>query len=139
MAPALQDLAERGHLDWQPRVYAEGDLAGCWLAMACTADPDVNEAVLRDADAQRTFCLAPTTPAPPRRGCRPPGAAAAATVSVHGDRDPRRAAALRDAALTAVEALLREEVQPGRLPAPTPPAPAAASSSSAEDPATPGC
>ena len=49
----------------------------------------------------------PTTRAPPRRGCRPPGAAVAATVSVHGDRDPRRAAALRDAALTAVEALLR--------------------------------
>ena len=26
---ALQDLAERGHLEWQRRVYAEGDLAGC--------------------------------------------------------------------------------------------------------------
>ncbi len=112
VVPALQDLAERGHLDWQPRVYAEGDLAGCWLAMACTADPDVNEAVLRDADAQRTFCLRADDASTASAWMPATGRSGPATVSVHGDRDPRRAAALRDAALTAVEALLREEAQP---------------------------
>ncbi len=113
VVPALQDLAERGHLDWQPRVYAEGDLAGCWLAMACTADPEVNEAVLREADAQRTFCLRADDARTASAWMPATGRSGRATVSVHGDRDPRRAAALRDAALTAVEALLREEVQPG--------------------------
>ena len=113
VVPALQDLAERGHLDWQPRVYAEGDLAGCWLAMACTADPEVNEAVLREADAQRTFCLRADDARTASAWMPATGRSGRATVSVHGDRDPRRAAALRDAALTAVEALLREEGQPG--------------------------
>jgi uroporphyrin-III C-methyltransferase / precorrin-2 dehydrogenase / sirohydrochlorin ferrochelatase len=112
VVPALQDLAERGHLDWQPRVYAEGDLAGCWLAMACTADPEVNEAVLREADAQRTFCLRADDARTASAWMPATGRTGRATVSVHGDRDPRRAAALRDAALTAVEALLREEGQP---------------------------
>ena len=112
VVPALQDLAERGHLDWQPRVYAEGDLADCWLAMACTADPDVNEAVLREADAQRTFCLRADDARTASAWMPATGRTGPATVSVHGDRDPRRAAALRDAALTAVEALLREEGQP---------------------------
>ena len=139
VVPALQDLAERGHLDWQPRVYAEGDLAGCWLAMACTADPDVNEAVLREADAQRTFCLRADDASTASAWMPATGRSGPATVSVHGDRDPRRAAALRDAALTAVEALLREEAPAAPASAPTRPAPAAASSSSAEARATPGC
>ena len=112
VVPALQDLAERGQLDWQPRVYAEGDLAGCWLAMACTADPQVNEAVLREADAQRTFCLRADDARTASAWMPATGRSGRATVSVHGDRDPRRAAALRDAALAAVEALLREEGQP---------------------------
>ena len=106
---ALQDLAERGHLDWQRRVYAEGDLAGAWLAMACTADADVNAAVVREADAQRTFCLRVDDARTASAWMPATGRSGRATVSVHGDRDPRRAAALRDAAVTAVEAVLRDE------------------------------
>jgi uroporphyrin-III C-methyltransferase len=45
------------------------------------------------------------------------GRSGPATVSVHGDRNPRRAAALRDAAVAAVEAALRDD--PG-APARTP-------------------
>jgi len=117
---ALQDLAERGHLEWQRRVYAEGDLAGCWLAMACTADADVNAAVLREADAQRTFCLRVDDARTASAWMPATGRSGRATVSVHGDRDPRRAAALRDAAVTAVEAVLRDEPEgAGRRPAGT--------------------
>jgi uroporphyrin-III C-methyltransferase / precorrin-2 dehydrogenase / sirohydrochlorin ferrochelatase len=108
VVPALQDLAERGRLEWRPRAYAEGDLAGCWLAMACTGDPEVNAAVLREADTQRTFCLRVDDARTASAWMPATGRSGPATVSVHGDRDPRRAAALRDAALTAVEALLRE-------------------------------
>ena len=117
---ALQDLAERGHLEWQRRVYAEGDLAECWLAMACTADADVNAAVVREADAQRTFCLRVDDARTASAWMPATGRSGRATVSVHGDRDPRRAAALRDAAVTAVEAVLRDEPDgAGRRPAGT--------------------
>ena len=85
---ALQDLAERGHLEWQRRVYAEGDLAECWLAMACTADADVNAAVVREADAQRTFCLRVDDARTASAWMPATGRSGRATVSVHGDRDP---------------------------------------------------
>ena len=43
---ALEDLAERGQIQWLARPYEPGDLHGAWLAMACTADPSVNAQVL---------------------------------------------------------------------------------------------
>src|SRR5689334_23777125 len=55
--PVLADLAERGRLRWSRREYRPGDLAGAWLALACTEQPDVNAAVLAEAEAGHTFCL----------------------------------------------------------------------------------
>jgi uroporphyrin-III C-methyltransferase / precorrin-2 dehydrogenase / sirohydrochlorin ferrochelatase len=52
---ALADLAARGRLEWQQRPYADGDLQDAWLAMACTADADVNAAVLAEAEASRIW------------------------------------------------------------------------------------
>jgi uroporphyrin-III C-methyltransferase / precorrin-2 dehydrogenase / sirohydrochlorin ferrochelatase len=110
---ALEDLAERGRIHWHQRPYEPGDLQDAWLAMACTADAEVNAQVLAAADEARIFCLraddasraSAWMPATGRRG--------RATVSVHADRDPHTAAALRDAAVAAVEAALREDAQPG--------------------------
>ncbi len=110
---ALEDLAERGQVDWYRRTYEPGDLQGAWLAMACTADAEVNAEVLAEAEGARMFCLraddasgaSAWMPATGRRG--------RATVSVHADRDPQTAAALRDAAVAAVEAALRQD--PHRL------------------------
>jgi uroporphyrin-III C-methyltransferase / precorrin-2 dehydrogenase / sirohydrochlorin ferrochelatase len=108
---ALEDLAERGRIQWHERRYEAGDLQDAWLAMACTADAEVNAEVLAAADEAHIFCLrtddasnaSAWMPATGRRG--------RATVSVHADRDPHTAAALRDAAVAAVEIAQREDPQ----------------------------
>jgi precorrin-2 dehydrogenase / sirohydrochlorin ferrochelatase len=55
--PGLRDAAERGLLVWLPRRYAPGDLDLAYLVLAATADPAVNEQVVRDAEAQATWCV----------------------------------------------------------------------------------
>lgn len=45
----IADLADRGLIEIQRRAYAKGDLSGCRLAYAATSDPDVNQAVRREA------------------------------------------------------------------------------------------
>jgi uroporphyrin-III C-methyltransferase/precorrin-2 dehydrogenase/sirohydrochlorin ferrochelatase len=39
------------------RDYREGDLDGAWYAIAATDDPDVNAAIVAEADALRIFCV----------------------------------------------------------------------------------
>lgn len=39
------------------RDYREGDLDGAWYAIAATDDPDVNTAVVAEADRRRIFCV----------------------------------------------------------------------------------
>ncbi|MBV9319580.1 MAG: uroporphyrinogen-III C-methyltransferase, partial [Mycobacterium sp.] len=39
------------------RDYHEGDLDGAWYAIAATDDPDVNAAVVAEADRRRIFCV----------------------------------------------------------------------------------
>ena len=39
------------------RDYREGDLDGAWYAIAATDDPDVNAAVIGEADRRRIFCV----------------------------------------------------------------------------------
>ncbi|MEP7193260.1 MAG: uroporphyrinogen-III C-methyltransferase [Actinomycetota bacterium] len=106
---ALEDLAERRGIVWIARSYEPGDLRGAWLAMACTADPEVNGQVLAEADESHIFCLRADDASGASAWMPATGRTGRATVSVHADRDPHTAAALRDAALTAVEAALRED------------------------------
>lgn len=115
----LGDLAERGRLRWVPRAFEPGDLAGAWLAMACTDVGSVNAAVLAEADAQQTWCgraddavaASAWMPAVARTG--------PAVVAVHAGRDPRRAVALRDVAVAAVDEALRSGRAAPQRPAPT--------------------
>jgi uroporphyrin-III C-methyltransferase / precorrin-2 dehydrogenase / sirohydrochlorin ferrochelatase len=106
---ALEDLADRGQIHWLRRPYEPGDLDEAWLAMACTADPGVNERVVAAASQDRVFCLRADDASKASAWMPATGRTGRATVSVHGDRDPRTAAALRDAALAAVEAALRQD------------------------------
>ena len=106
---ALEDLAERGQIEWVRRPYEGGDLQGAWLALACTADAEVNAQVLSAADEARIFCLRADDASGASAWMPATGRSGRATVSVHADRDPQTAAALRDAALAAVEAALRED------------------------------
>jgi uroporphyrin-III C-methyltransferase / precorrin-2 dehydrogenase / sirohydrochlorin ferrochelatase len=106
---ALEDLAERGQIDWLQRPYEQGDLQGAWLAMACTEDAAVNAEVLAAADEARIFCLRADDASGASAWMPATGRSGQATVSVHGNRDPHAAAALRDVAVAAVEAALRQD------------------------------
>jgi siroheme synthase-like protein len=51
--PALEALAAEGSIGWEPREYAgPGDLEGALIAIAATADTDVNIRVFEDAEAR---------------------------------------------------------------------------------------
>lgn len=39
------------------RPYRDGDLEGAWYAIACTDDPDVNAAVVAEAERRHIFCV----------------------------------------------------------------------------------
>ena len=39
------------------RAYADGDLDGAWYVLACTDDPQVNAAVVAEAERSRIFCV----------------------------------------------------------------------------------
>lgn len=55
MAPmvtdGLADLARDGKIEWLPRRYRSGDLAGAFLVIAATDDPLVNRAIAQEAQA----------------------------------------------------------------------------------------
>jgi len=96
LRPVLEGLVATGDVEWVARPYRSGDLAGCWYALAATADAVTNAAVAREAEDQRVFCVRADdasgstawTPASGRHG--------GITVAVHAQRDPRRAATVRD-------------------------------------------
>lgn len=55
--PALAEKARNGTLTWHRRTYAVGDLEDAALAIAGTADPEVNERVAADAAAKGIACV----------------------------------------------------------------------------------
>lgn len=48
---------------WEERPYRAGEVAGYWLAVACTDDPAANQAVHDDAEAARVWVNAADDPA----------------------------------------------------------------------------
>jgi len=102
VAPSITaELASLGVALAQRRFEVD-DLAGTWLAVACTDDPEVNAAVASAADERRVFCVradlaeggSARTPAVARHD--------GVTVAVNGGDDPARAVALRDAIAAAL-------------------------------------
>ena len=53
--PELERLGSVGRVRWIRRVYAPGDLAGAWLAIAATDDPAVQRSVHAEAERERTL------------------------------------------------------------------------------------
>jgi uroporphyrin-III C-methyltransferase/precorrin-2 dehydrogenase/sirohydrochlorin ferrochelatase len=96
LTPALADLADRGQITAHRREYQPGDLDGAWLALACTDNPVVNEAVAADAERQHLWCARSDDAASSAAWVPAVGRAGAVTVAVNAGRNPRRAAALRD-------------------------------------------
>jgi siroheme synthase-like protein len=62
VAPTATDtvkaLAAGRAVRWDPRGFEAGDVAGAWLVLAATNDPDVQRRVADAADAQQTFLIA---------------------------------------------------------------------------------
>ncbi len=56
--PNLTLQVRAHHLDWWPKLYEPGDLAGAFLVIAATSIPEVNAAVFREAEARNILCNA---------------------------------------------------------------------------------
>lgn len=108
--PAVEGMAEAGQLVWQQRRYADGDLEGAWYALAATDVPEVNAAVLAEAERLQVFCV--------RADDASLGTAATPATAEHdgltlgvlaGGR-PRRSAAVRTALLEALQTGLVDDI-----------------------------
>jgi len=94
--PAIEAMATGGEIEHVQRPYEGGDLDGAWYALALTDVPEVNAAVVAEAEQRRIFCVraddarhgSAWTPASARHG--------QVTVAVTSNRDPRRSATIRD-------------------------------------------
>lgn len=104
LSDSLRASVDRGDVTWVERTYRTGDLDGAWLVQTATAEPGVDDTVSADAEDARVWCL---------KGGDPDGATAwtpavsrvdDVVVAVSGGGDARRAAVLRDAIATALEA-----------------------------------
>ena len=51
LSETLAALHQAGTIEWLPRLYQDGDLAGAFLVIACTDDPAVQERVHAEAEA----------------------------------------------------------------------------------------
>lgn len=54
----VKALAGAGQIAWEARPFRAEDCEGAWLAIAATADPEVQAAVLRAANERRIFLIA---------------------------------------------------------------------------------
>ncbi|MGN6379221.1 MAG: precorrin-2 dehydrogenase/sirohydrochlorin ferrochelatase family protein [Gaiellales bacterium] len=52
----IEELAATGDLEWSRREFRAGDLEGHFLAIAATADTDVNVAVFEEAESRSMLC-----------------------------------------------------------------------------------
>ncbi|GAA4730640.1 uroporphyrinogen-III C-methyltransferase [Pedococcus ginsenosidimutans] len=105
-------LATRGEIVWHEREFVSGDLLlpeAAWLVHTATGDPLVDAQVAAEADAARIWCVraddagasSAWTPAVARG--RVGRASEGLTVAVTAGGDPRRAAAVRDGVLAALD------------------------------------
>jgi uroporphyrin-III C-methyltransferase / precorrin-2 dehydrogenase / sirohydrochlorin ferrochelatase len=107
LSPTLADLAARGLITANERPYQPGDTDGVWLVFACTDQPEVNAAVAADAERQRVWCVRADDGAASAAWVPAVGRSGDAIVTVNADRNPRRAAMLRDRCMEAVAAAAR--------------------------------
>lgn len=105
VVPELMVLADQGRIALSRREFVDGDLDGAWFVQALTNDPLVNIAVASGAEARHTFCVRADDATGGTAWTPASGTVGGLSVGVVGNRDPRRSAAARDAAVTALSAL----------------------------------
>lgn len=57
VTPAVEGMGTAGQIRIELRAYSDGDLAEAWYAIACTNSPDINAAVVAEAERNRIFCV----------------------------------------------------------------------------------
>ncbi|MDU0315879.1 uroporphyrinogen-III C-methyltransferase [Phycicoccus sp. M110.8] len=108
----LAEAVATGAIGWHERDYVAGDLLEpepAWLVHTATGDPVTDAQVAREAEAARVWCVraddaaasSAWTPAVARGREGTP--AEGLTVAVNAGGDPRRATAVRDAVLAALD------------------------------------
>ena len=53
----LVEATEAAGGTWRRRAYVEGDLEGAWLVVAATSSPEVNAAVVAEANRRHLWCV----------------------------------------------------------------------------------
>ena len=108
LTPELADLADAGALEWRAENYHRSHLTSgerIWLVHTATGRPAVDRAVADDAETAGIWCVRADSGAQSAAWSPAVADGAAGTsaeglqVAVTGDRDPRRARAVRDAIL----------------------------------------
>jgi uroporphyrin-III C-methyltransferase/precorrin-2 dehydrogenase/sirohydrochlorin ferrochelatase len=101
VAPAvcedLADLAAAGAVVWHRREYADGDLAGAWLAHTATGDRATDTVVAAEAERRRVWCVRADDAAASAAWTPAVARVDGVVVAVTAGGDPRRAVAVRDA------------------------------------------
>ncbi|MGI8986212.1 MAG: uroporphyrinogen-III C-methyltransferase [Nocardioidaceae bacterium] len=115
--PAIEAMAGSGEVTLRHRTYQPGDLVGAWYALATTDDPDVNAAVVAEAEQRRIFCVRADDAIQGSAWTPASGRHDEVTVAVTSNRDPRRSAAIRDSILQALrDGRLADPHRPAREP-----------------------
>ncbi len=84
------------------REFRTGDLDGAWYAIAATDDPDVNAAIVAEAEARHIFCVRADDAAGGTAWTPAVGRHGGLTVAVLANREPRKSAGVRDEIMTAL-------------------------------------
>lgn len=96
----LEALADAGQIKWLPKPFADGDLAAAWFVLAATDAADVNAAVTAECERRGVFCVRADDAAAASAWTPAVGRYDGMTVAVSGEREPRRAAGVRDEILS---------------------------------------
>ena len=102
--PELEAMAADGGIEWQPREFRPGDLAGAWYVIAATPSAAVNAAVVSEAEAGHTFCVRADDAAHGSAWTPATGTRDGLTVAVLGRGEPRRSRRARDRLLEVASA-----------------------------------
>ena len=100
---ALKELADAGLLTWEPRTYRSEDVDGVWFVQTATGDSAVDAQVSSDAEAQRVWCVNASDHEASAAWTPAVAEVDDVKIAVNAGGDPRRAMAVRDAVVTALE------------------------------------
>jgi uroporphyrin-III C-methyltransferase/precorrin-2 dehydrogenase/sirohydrochlorin ferrochelatase len=117
VAPRIDAAIDPGRSRVETREFADADLDGCWLVLACTDDPEVNGQVAAGADARGIWCVRADDAERSAAWRAASTRVDDVTIAVSANVDPARAVSLRNAIAARIrdgELTARRGRAPGR-------------------------